>query len=777
MKTMTFPTIIDRIKFAVPFLAALAPSCTEGLDVYAPAGIGAVTRVYDVEAAGGTVRVDVRSDGGYTITRQPGDAVWLTVPDGAADDTGFEVQAASNPDVARMASLILCNTASGRTDTVRVRQRGLVEPRLQVAEGGWLLEASGPASFTVGSNVRAGDITPVVAYADGVEPWVTDIALADGGDGVQVTLTCEPNTGSTLRKAVLSLRFTDGWEETVSQDIYLTQKAAGGAAGTPVAIPSLRALAAEEGVVLEDDLVLEGIVVSVTASGNMGENEQTSPATVDYSLSDRTVYLQAADGSCGIRLITRSAEDNPFEPFDHVRIDLRGARLFRAPKYLASDPDFWWLEDVTGVMVVSRSAGSRSDVAAKVRHISELTDDDIYTYVTLADVELPVRKGPLTPINEGYANAGGANRTEKAAVLLHDIQGRSLYVLTNTTCPYRRTGRKLPYGSGSVSGILVHEHFRRFDYEDNGSGDEDTYGDIGRYQLRHTSLDDFALADDMQDASFSHLIAEWRYITAKNLIRYPATDGEDTGAWFTHSYQYPADHSLNGLSCVNMAVDYTYLGPVGTSDDAVFGKHIGNENGLGVVLADGTDWMAPGYDGPNAARLTTINNNSGHQGKGQVPDAVGSAWYVWYNKNTSTGQMQSYIIRFSTADIRSDHLSVQLSMLNFVNAGTYGPRYFNLEYSFTDATGLDDAQWTGVARFTVPDNANWSPTTQVWQSPGYKPMSFELPLSLLGREDVYLRLRPEDGHRGSTTAYDTGVSGNTTLAWTALDYIGIRCNQ
>ena len=41
--------------------------------------------------------------------------------------------------------------------------------------------------------------------------------------------------------------------------------------------------------------------------------------------------------------------------------------------------------------------------------------DSIYTYVTLKDCELPVRKGSLTPINEGYANAGGAHRCAKYA--------------------------------------------------------------------------------------------------------------------------------------------------------------------------------------------------------------------------------------------------------------------------------------------------------------------------------------------------------------------------
>lgn len=74
-----------------------------------------------------------------------------------------------------------------------------------------------------------------------------------------------------------------------------------------------------------------------------------------------------------------------------------------ASGYLVETPDRYELRNVTKAMVISRIAGSASDVPVKEKWMSQLTDDDIYTYVTLKDVEFPVRKGAITPINEGYA--------------------------------------------------------------------------------------------------------------------------------------------------------------------------------------------------------------------------------------------------------------------------------------------------------------------------------------------------------------------------------------
>ena len=55
---------------------------------------------------------------------------------------------------------------------------------------------------------------------------------------------------------------------------------------------------------------LEGIVVSDYRSPNMELNPNLNYYSVDLEENDRTVYVEAADGSCGIRLRFDEASEN-----------------------------------------------------------------------------------------------------------------------------------------------------------------------------------------------------------------------------------------------------------------------------------------------------------------------------------------------------------------------------------------------------------------------------------------------------------------------------------
>lgn len=56
--------------------------------------------------------------------------------------------------------------------------------------------------------------------------------------------------------------------------------------------------------------VVEGIVVSDYRSPNMELNPNLNYYSVDLEENDRTVYVEAADGSCGIRLRFDEASEN-----------------------------------------------------------------------------------------------------------------------------------------------------------------------------------------------------------------------------------------------------------------------------------------------------------------------------------------------------------------------------------------------------------------------------------------------------------------------------------
>ena len=751
------------IAFFVGVLAVSSfSSCeVEEATVYDGCELGAAQKNFEVSAAAGSIDVDVWANRSYRIEAL-GKADWTSFPSSSSGTDGFRVAYEENTEFPRMATLRLSIDSERQYDTVYIKQAGVKIPELKLADAGVSVAgsregvaAANPVRVQFETNISVSEIECDLVYTVGEGGWIHDLRLSDDGS---LIFSVDENPNETeVRKASVTLSFVDGWNNDVRSVCYITQANAADEIGSERSFEQVRAMGTEDGTVIRENIIIEGFVVSDAASGNMGDNEQLTTSYIDYNICKKTIYLESIDGKYGFMLYTSSIDDNVFNRYDRVKLCLNGSTLYKK-----SDPEHYYLKNVTSSMIVSSQSGSSSDIPVKSMHIKDLTDADIYTYVKLEDCELPIRKGPMTPLNEGYTNASGANRTAKAALLLRDINGDDMYIYTNTTCPYRRDGKRLPYGSGSMSGIIVHELYTRFVYEDNGSGNEDTYGNIGRYQIRHVSYDDFGMADDFKD-SFSALLTEYRYLANQRPVQMSPTYGSN--GYLAHTYR-----DKQGATAILNAVDYSYLGPVGTSNSYLFGQHYGNENGLGIILEDGTDWKADDK---------TINNDPTHKGKGQVPAAVGSAWYAWYNWNNSENRPYCWLVNVSTRGISTDCLSLQVSMLNFLNSDKFGPRYYDIEWSTTgDTSAGHDAEWTFIERIAVPDVIQWTPVSQLWQSAGFKPMNISLPLEMLGYDDVYLRIRPTA--KGGGTFLDYYVENTDklwTMPWSAMNYLAIRYNK
>ena len=770
-------------------LAALATACVaEETTPVRGSELGAVQKIYEVESVADVLHVDVYANNPYTISLL-NDADWVTFPSTSSDDKGFDVSYTENNEAHRQAIFRLAVEKYNHADTVYVRQRGQFAQYLKLADAGIVVDGSvaGSSETVIDTNVKADEIDLKVVNLTGGDEWISDLRAEDLEEGVKLCFDYTANSNENdLRKARVTMTYVNGWNVKESYDVIITQRTSADALGVAKSFAEVRDMAEPKGLTLNEDILIEGIVVSNRESGNAGDNTQSSPATIDYSISQRTIYLESLDGEYGFMMKTATAEDNIFAFGDKVSLSLRGAKLFCSTPVLSkmlgeSSPVYYWFEDVTASMIVSRVEGAT--VPVKEMTISELTDDDIFTYVKLQDCELMMRKGPMTPINEGYANATGANRTAKFPILLHDKNGDALYVYTNTTCLYRRTGERLPYGAGVMSGVIVHELYTRFEYADNDTGDEDTYGNIGRYQIRHQSYEDFGMEKDAKDA-YSTTIAEWAYVTDEYLRPYPATAGIDKNAAMAHSYYYTDDKTEGNATRTAITMrntDYSYLGPIGNSEEYMFGSNKGNVNGLGVILEDGTNWMAPGYTGYRSEYLTTINNASSHQGKGQVPKDVGSSWSMWYNLD-SKGNERCFLFTVSTKGVAAtDKLYAVASMQNAAQGGQFGPRYWYAEYSTTDNTARGDkAEWTTIKRFSVPDCIQWTPTSQPYQCAGYKPIFIELPAEkLAGKDEIYIRLRPDSkGGFGSTLEYiSSDALKSKTMPWTLMNYFAVRYNN
>ena len=557
---------------------------------------------------------------------------------------------------------------------------------------------------------------------------------------------------------------------------------------------------------------------------NAGENTQLTTSTIDYTVSERTLYLESKDGRYGISILTNEVEDNIFDQYDHVQLLIQGAT-----GNLVENPDRYELEGVTKSMAISRTAGSASDVPVKEKHMNELTDDDIYTYVTLKEIEFPVRKGSITPVNEGYAIGTNAHRISKYPLLVRDINGDAMYMMTNTNCAYRSDGTRLPYGSGDISGVIVHERFSRFEWR-NGADpaemtDDPTLGYIGRYQIRHQNKEDIwgKMQNSVED-SFSALLTEYRYWNpdTENEVQKP-TYG--TNGWLTHTYQekYSGSASKEYLQATYKqhmvgGGTYEYLGPVGNSANNLFGANYGNKNGIGIVIdpskeswnpkmdafisrnPDGTiEWCGPyasdqyaasgsgGWPGndaiPTSSQQINYNGSTSMRGKANVSGNCYTAFSNHYWWDDDTGRFYAWLINFSTEGISTSHISMQISVMN-TQQTFYSPRYWCAEWALTDSQAPeDDSQWNLIGEYTVPDVSVWS-NTLYSSIVAYKYIDFELPQEILGHPDVYIRLRPtsdlcSDGSDYANARLNGSAAGAALASQHAssLEYFAIRYNK
>ena len=764
---------IIRISAITAALLALSLSCTSGLyekNINSGSGLGYPVKTYDLDVEAGEVHVDVIATMDYEIRRS---AQWLQSPASApAGRDGFTLSYSANEGLSREAEVIVAIEKFRHYDTLRVRQRGLIQPLLTSQEQSVMLKGSegGTVTLPVSTNIELDKIA-LALVCEGETDWVSSLELGSGS----LSFEYSANPEDYVRRASVSLTYEDAFEGSCRLDFQISQMSSSDFPGKEMSMAEFCALATEDGYEISSDIIISGIVVSDKENGNCGDNTQLGPTSIDYDVCRQTVYLESEDASRGIMLMMATPQDNTLLQGDRVKFSLRGATLYRS-RVLDSytTPVYYYVADVKGNMVTQRESLGREGLPLKERYIGALKDEDIFTYVTLKDCELPVRKGPLTPISERFTNATGSDKVAKFGILLHDIYGSSMYLYTNTTCPYRRNGERLPQGSGNMSGVVVHELYQRFNYMDSSSPDSDTWGNIGRYQLRHTCREDFAMASTMEEHSFSGIICEWRYVLDKNLEKYYATDG-DKEAYFTYSFKYPnsspyKEDGRAGKLPINKVDDYSYLGPVGAGQS-------GNVSGLGVILEDGSDWMGPGWNGYNSEYASEVNAN----GYGNTGSNAGSAWST--NLTARGGKPLYTTLVFSTAGISAKKMSLQLSSMNYFytkiqTVGTVpmyleGPRYWCVEYS------LDNETWTRAGEYSLPEFCQTTPLTQVWQTPGFKQVNIPLPAStLLGRDKVYIRIIPKSLLTGSQTEYiDSSIiypsSGSFPTAW---NYIGVRYN-
>ncbi|MBQ9597514.1 MAG: hypothetical protein IJR34_04610 [Bacteroidales bacterium] len=262
-------------------------------------------------------------------------------------------------------------------------------------------------------------------------------------------------------------------------------------------LEALRAKATEKGFTLPKGCFVEGVMTGDYLSANMAANIQMAWNKMDLRMAYLTNYLQTEDGSLGLRVCFKDIYDNRVPRFARVRIDLSGCEIYKQ-----SSPECYTVAGVEAGRVQVLSQGT---APVKRRHISELTDRDIFTYVTLEQVEFLSKEGAYTNVRELYVQSTWLNAFKKpadsdwfdeAGLYVKDNEGEAIFLPVNTICTWRRRGDRLPGGVGSVSGIVVADILPRSGFP-------------GPMQLRIAGPQDVDIPVEL--ASNYKTIAEWNW--------------------------------------------------------------------------------------------------------------------------------------------------------------------------------------------------------------------------------------------------------------------------
>ena len=145
---------------------------------------------------------------------------------------------------------------------------------------------------------------------------------------------------------------------------------------------------------------------------------------------------------------------------------------------------------------------------------------------------------------------------------------------------------------------------------------------------------------------------------------------------------------------------------------------------------------------------------------------------IWWKDEDAPAE--SWSVEFSTKDIAAQHLSMQFTSYSAITSNV-GNAPYNWTVSWSDTFDLnDESVWKKVADYVVPDGV-LNGQEREWQLPAFKQYDFVLPLEMLGKDKVYLRLRPAS--RVSNTLYfGEGTVTDGTQSGNGIDYFAIRYN-
>lgn len=776
--------------------AAVACGCAKEAEMVDVVELGCEFSQVEIPAAGGEHTFSVISNGDCEASI-PAEASWLSFTDGSSGSLSFkgdgEVTVKCSENTGEERQAVVTIKCGRRSISLTVIQNSAFAGNFCFPQHNMLIGfETGFHSIPFTCTVDPSTIAYEVTYEGEAKDWIEEPVSGVIGD--DFVFAARENLAAERRGAIITLSAPDAVGRTMTARLYVSQMANGEVETIPVTVQDVRNMGIDD---LDGDgcirknYVLKARVLNDNAQGNGAANRNISIIQQDQTLSSRTVYLQSLEPDetgqyCGVQLQFATVEDNSTNRYDLLEINLKGLKLKVNGERGGKVPYHVVLTGAGVVNIISCTGGSASDIPAITRKMNELKDDDIYTFVTIPEVEIPIRKGPFCPVDLRYSNI-----CNKYPMVIRDGEGNIMYMVSNTSCDWARDGKGLPEGSGSVTGIVVHEGCDNFEWSTEEAQQSPLLADyitdvgyIGKFQIRPILRKDIAIEGTLENG-LSTLITEWRYANSLYPDQIVLNEKDDIIHPTYPVSQHPVDDpELKGYikysgGKISKGQDWTHLGPV------VDGKitDIPGGNGVTDALGRSIHWNPLSY--ANTCGIIQAQNCSSWHGGN------------WYSGSHNDPKLDSYYweIAFSTEGYGASNapLSVNLGVSSGYGDDTGAPRYWTLAYS-TDKvnwTAVDELSYDGESwrddtakgvnyTYTIPDFPLLSSKKQ-FNLPGNKYISINLPSSanIWGKELVYVRLYPAMDLSGSNSSaavsYDSATITNSRRS--CLNYVGIRCKK
>ena len=721
----------------------IAVSCVKSPEYPSVCGVGfpGGDEVF-CEYQAGSISVEVLSSGEFTATIDES-AMWLRFADNessrtitASGDLDLRFVYDINRSVPRSAKVTL--RCGNNQAVMTLTQNGLLSNGFELKTSGMAASYEG-GQHSVLVYTKMKDFRFEVEYLEKDTGWINNIYIQNNF----LCFDLSANWTESIRHAVIVVNYEGG-----SANLRLTQYCEG-LTSEEITVDDLKNL--QPGAI-KDHIILKGKVINDWDENNGGEIKTISIDSPDPTWQERVVYIQNAEGTEGVKLVFLESCKNTINRFNEIGVDLFGMTLKREDK-----PERYSVSDIPLEAIVSSVEGV--GVEPREKTIGSLTASDVYTYVKLMDVEIPIRKGCYVPVDIRYI---GSIMTYP--MVIHDSNGDKSYMMVNANCPWSRDGKEMPHGKGTISGVLVYEYCDNFEWDSDkerqlsNTGLLSDYisglGDLGTYQIRPVSQAEVCLAKKVED-SFSEILCEWAYCDSigvnltknydlKTCVLSPTyTTVSDTTGLNAKFYCMDKDAKV----AIGLCNDFTHLGPY------IYGKTITEpRNGNGIYDSHGRS--AHHHVAASVSTIGVIYSDETDPTK-----TNGSAWQV-----TGWSVNKYWCAEFSTAGVTTP-MTVQLGTMGCIK-GYGAPRYWVLECS------TDRQQWTLVGKYTVPD-FSYAVPKRFFQLPGTKYISFSLPNELCGKEKVYVRMRPENTLCGDASSYDAGRTISASR-YNSINYFAIR---